>query len=89
MGQVNLDALTPGELREIIELPAQRVGLRFETGLVDALLDEVSQQPGNLPLLEYALTALWQESGRSAVEATGFGSMAYYLVFAHYHNKIT
>jgi hypothetical protein len=32
--------------------------LRFETGLVERILDRVEQQPGSLPLLEYALTEL-------------------------------
>ena len=36
------------------------MGLTFEPGLVERLLDDVGQEPGNLPLLEFALTNLWE-----------------------------
>jgi WD40 repeat protein len=49
------------ELSEVIEKPAQKVGISFETGLVERILDEVENQPGNLPLLEFALTELWKQ----------------------------
>ncbi|NNB89945.1 CHAT domain-containing protein [Corallococcus exiguus] len=48
-------------LRAAIEGPAHKVGLRFEAGLVDRLLQEVGQEPGSLPLLQYALDQLWEE----------------------------
>jgi WD40 repeat protein/transcriptional regulator with XRE-family HTH domain len=48
----------PG-LRQAIESPARRVGLVFEPGLVDTILDEVVGEPGALPLLEHALLELW------------------------------
>jgi WD40 repeat protein len=53
------------ELRSAIEKPAELQGAAFEAGLVDRLLDDVGTEPGNLPLLEFALTLLWehQESG--------------------------
>lgn len=71
-GQVNLPvSLARDELREIITTPAALVGLGFEPGLVEALLDDVtnSQAEGPsvlLPLLEFALTQLWErrENGR-------------------------
>lgn len=46
-------------LRQVIEEPAWHVGLEFEHGLVDRILDDVADQPGALPLLEYALLELW------------------------------
>ena len=46
--------------------PARRAGLRVEPGLVSALVDDVADQPGGLPLLSTALLELWQErSGRT------------------------
>lgn len=48
------------ELRRAIELPARRTGLRVESGLVDALLEEAADEPGALPLLSTALVELWQ-----------------------------
>ena len=46
-------------LERAVTGPAAAVGLRFEAGLLDRLLDDVGDEPGNLPLLEHALRALW------------------------------
>ena len=59
-GLVNVGAMTRDERRAVIEGPARRVELEFEPGLVDRLLDDVGDEPGNLPLLEFALTELWE-----------------------------
>lgn len=58
-GLVNLGPMTRDELRRAIEKPAHGVGLKFESGLVKRILDNIEGQPGNLPLLEFALTELW------------------------------
>jgi WD40 repeat protein len=52
--------LTREELKRAIELPARRAGLRVESALADALVEEVSEEPGGLPLLSTALVELWQ-----------------------------
>ena len=59
-GLVNLGPMTRDELRRAIEQPAQRAAIQFEPGLVDRVLDHVELQPGGLPLLEFALTQLWE-----------------------------
>ena len=48
------------ELRRAVECPAQRVGLRVEPVLVDALVTDVEHEPGGLPMLSTALLELWQ-----------------------------
>ncbi|MGZ8630765.1 MAG: nSTAND1 domain-containing NTPase, partial [Actinomycetota bacterium] len=48
-------------LRRVVELPADRVGLRVEPELADALVDDVEGEPGALPLLSTALLELWQK----------------------------
>ena len=48
------------ELLQVIERPAERVGLEVETALTDALVSDVEGQPGALPLLSTALLELWQ-----------------------------
>jgi len=58
--QVNIGALKPDELRESITAPAGLVGLEFESGLVDRILTDVGSEPGRLPLVEFALTEIWQ-----------------------------
>jgi WD40 repeat protein/DNA-binding SARP family transcriptional activator len=64
------------ELRQAVERPARRVGLRVEPELTDALVADVEGAPGALPLLSTALLELWQQrDGRrlrhAAYERTG------------------
>jgi hypothetical protein len=47
-------------LREIIEKPAQLVGLELQPGLIELLLQEMESQTGALPLLQHALRELWK-----------------------------
>ena len=56
---ITLGPMTREELRRAIEGPAHAVAVKFEEGLVNRILDNVENQPGNLPLLEFALTELW------------------------------
>jgi len=58
--QVNLGPMNREELRLAIEEPARQVGLTFETGLVDLILAQAGEEPGNLPLLEFVLRQLWE-----------------------------
>ncbi|HEY4579664.1 MAG TPA: hypothetical protein VIG89_01395, partial [Candidatus Acidoferrales bacterium] len=62
--------LTPDELEHAIVGPAERVGLQLETGLVAAIMHDVGNQPGALPLLQYALTELFDKrEGRMLTKA--------------------
>jgi hypothetical protein len=56
---VNIGPMTEEELRRAIEEPARSVGVRFESGLAERILEDVRGEPGTLPLLEFALTELW------------------------------
>jgi len=49
------------ELRRVIENPANRLGVKAEEGLTERILDAVKDEPGNLPLLEFALRELWEK----------------------------
>jgi WD40 repeat protein/serine/threonine protein kinase len=53
--------LSAKELESAIVNPAQRVGVTFEEGLVATIISEVNYQPGGLPLLQYALTELFEQ----------------------------
>jgi WD40 repeat protein len=58
----NLEAVTPmspDELADAIEGPADRVGVSVEPALTARIVSEVADQPGSLPLLQYALTELF------------------------------
>ena len=48
------------ELAETISGPAYRVGAVLEDGLVENIIEDVREQPGALPLLQYALTELFE-----------------------------
>jgi WD40 repeat protein/DNA-binding SARP family transcriptional activator len=52
--------LTTDELARAIAGPAERVGAALETGLVTDIVTDVKDQPGALPLLQYALTELFE-----------------------------
>jgi WD40 repeat protein/serine/threonine protein kinase len=52
--------LNAGELEQAITGPAQRVGVRFEDGLVASIVSDINYQPGALPLLQFALTELFE-----------------------------
>ena len=51
--------MTPHELERAITCPAEPHGITFEPALVAALVREVTDRPGALPLLQYTLTELF------------------------------
>lgn len=57
-----LGPMTHEEMHAAIEKPAEVQGTIFEEGLMERILEAVGEEPGNLPLMEFALTLLW-ESG--------------------------
>jgi hypothetical protein len=72
-------------LGQAIEKPAEKQGVAFEAGLVERILDNVGEGPGNLPLLEFTLTSLWERQAagqltHAVYEAIGQvgGSLGYY-----------
>ena len=52
--------LNDEELAETISGPAYRVGAVLEEGLIETITEDVREQPGALPLLQYALTELFE-----------------------------
>ncbi|MBC6476814.1 MAG: trypsin-like peptidase domain-containing protein [Hormoscilla sp. GM7CHS1pb] len=60
-GDVKLGPMNRQELQEAIESPAQKLGVSIEPGLTERILEDVEKSPGNLPLLEFALTLLWKK----------------------------
>jgi hypothetical protein len=44
----------------------------FEPGLVDTILEDVGEQAGALPLLEFALLQLWDERTSSEFSLEGY-----------------
>jgi hypothetical protein len=50
--------LTPDEFERAISGPAERVAVTLEPGLLSEMITDVANEPGALPLLQYALTEL-------------------------------
>lgn len=91
-GGVILGPMNRQELSQAIIRPAEQLGVAFEPGLVERLLDDVGGEPGRLPLLEFALTSLWQQSpgGRlthAAYQAIGQvqGALTRYAEQVYHH----
>ena len=59
--------MTAEELQRAIELPAQRAGLRLESGLAAAIAADAHGKPGALPLLSTALLELWEQRNGSTL----------------------
>ncbi len=57
---VQVEPMGEAELRRVIEEPARLVGLGFDDGLVNRVLADVKDAPGELPLLEHALLELYE-----------------------------
>jgi WD40 repeat protein len=52
--------LSAEELADAIRKPAEQAGAELEAGLVTAMVADVAEQPGALPMLQYALTELFE-----------------------------
>ncbi|MEM9928020.1 MAG: hypothetical protein AAF915_30590, partial [Cyanobacteria bacterium P01_D01_bin.50] len=67
---IKLSSMNHDELKSVISKPAEKLAVTFELGLVERILDDVDSEPGNLPLLEFALTQLWkQRQGKQLTHA--------------------
>lgn len=64
--------MSEGELKEAIVNPAEKVGLEIDRELVTQMIDDVSGSPGNLPLMQYTLTQLWDEKKLNRLMLTDY-----------------
>ncbi len=60
-GVVNVLPMTPEELEQAVVGPARRLGVEVEPALLAELVTDTADQPGGLPLLQYALTELFEQ----------------------------
>ncbi|MEP7187650.1 MAG: protein kinase, partial [Roseiflexaceae bacterium] len=66
--------LAPEELKQAIISPAERNGLRVDPELVEAIVDDVAEQPGALPLLQYALTEVFERRAGHTLTLTPYNA---------------
>ena len=65
-----LGPMTRDELQRAIKEPAHGQGILFEPGLLERLLYDAGEEPGNLPLVQFTLTLLWdQQTGGQLTHA--------------------
>jgi class 3 adenylate cyclase len=69
-----LGPMSDSELREVIEHPAQRAGLRFESGLVDTIVGDVMGEPGALPLVSHVLRETWRRREGNTLTRAGYAA---------------
>jgi DNA-binding SARP family transcriptional activator len=67
-----LSPLTPEELERAIVRPAERSGLRVDSALVPQIAADVAEQPGALPLVQYALTELYDRRDDRRLTLDGY-----------------
>jgi hypothetical protein len=73
-GRIQIGALSARELRAAIEQPAAQVGVGFESGLAEELVQRVLGEPAGLPLLQFTLLELWKR--RTADNKLGWEAYA-------------
>lgn len=71
-GQIRMVPMDQSELREAIEKPAEAVGLKLESGVVDALLHDTLGEPAALPMLQFALLKLWQTRHHNRISLAAY-----------------
>jgi WD40 repeat protein/DNA-binding SARP family transcriptional activator/tRNA A-37 threonylcarbamoyl transferase component Bud32 len=64
--------LTPDEYEQAIRGPAEGIGVRPEPGLVAEIIADIAHQPGALPLLQYALTELFERRDENRLTLTAY-----------------
>lgn len=71
--------LSSDELTAAIVEPAQRRGCRVDDELLHQLIQDVAGRAGNLPLLQFGLTRLWeQDASRGSLTLASYKALGYY-----------
>ncbi len=67
--------LASDELERAIACPAASVGVALEPGLAGEIVGDVVSRPGGLPLMQYALTDLFERSDGQRMTRAGYGAI--------------
>ena len=74
-GMVTLLPLGEEELQSAILSPLHAHEVSFEVGLVEQIIEEVLNRPGGLPLLQYALTELFEQRVGDQITKKAYSEM--------------
>jgi basic membrane lipoprotein Med (substrate-binding protein (PBP1-ABC) superfamily)/DNA-binding SARP family transcriptional activator len=69
---INVAPMTPDEIEQAIVAPAQCVGVGVEPSLLAELVADTANRPGSLPLLQYALTELFDQRTEPMLTQAGY-----------------
>ena len=72
---VEFTPMTRVELERAIARPAEAVGIELEPGLVVEIVNDVEHRPGVLPLLQFALTELFERSDGRRLTRDGYAAI--------------
>ncbi|MEO0563865.1 MAG: hypothetical protein AAF125_17300, partial [Chloroflexota bacterium] len=64
--------MSAAEIERAIVGPAERVGLEVSGDLVASIVADVQQEPGALPLLQYALTEIYERRNENRLELAAY-----------------
>jgi WD40 repeat protein/DNA-binding SARP family transcriptional activator/energy-coupling factor transporter ATP-binding protein EcfA2 len=70
-----LSPLSPEETERAIAAPAAAVGVSLEQGLLTEIVADVLNEPGALPLLQYALTELFSQRDGATLTRAAYGAI--------------
>ncbi len=69
---VKIGPMNGQELDSVIRRPASLQNVRFEEGLAERILNDAGVEPSTLPLLEFALTELWERQTERTLTHSGY-----------------
>lgn len=72
---INVAPMTAEELEQAIVVPAQRVGVGVEPALLAELVADTANRPGSLPLLQFALTELFDQRTGAVLARAGYAAI--------------
>jgi basic membrane lipoprotein Med (substrate-binding protein (PBP1-ABC) superfamily)/DNA-binding SARP family transcriptional activator len=72
---INVLPMTPEELEAAVVTPAEKAGVVVEPALLAELVGDAAHRPGTLPLLEYALTELFDQRTKKALTLDGYRAL--------------
>jgi basic membrane lipoprotein Med (substrate-binding protein (PBP1-ABC) superfamily) len=74
-GVVHVLPMTARELEAAVVEPAEQVGVKVEPALLAELVAETVARPGSLPLLQYALTELFEQRSGPVLTHAGYAAL--------------
>ncbi|MBW4498751.1 MAG: AAA family ATPase [Scytonema hyalinum WJT4-NPBG1] len=86
---LKLGPMNASELLAAIEQPAALLGVTLEPGLAERILGAIATQAGNLPLLEFALTQLWEKRIDTVLQNAAYNEIhGVEAAVAHYADRV-